>query len=169
MPWASVADNVRLPLDLDHVPRRQADARVAEAQEQVGLGAFARQRPHELSGGMQMRVSIARGLVTRPRVLLLDEPFGALDDITRQRLDADLLSLWKQADLTVVFVTHSLAEAAYLASRVVVMAPRPGRIVRNEALSQPWPRPARHRTSAEFNAVVQSLQDTLAEACGEPT
>ena len=169
MPWATVADNVRLPLDLDHVPRREADSRVTDALAQVGLSAFHAQRPHELSGGMQMRVSIARGLVTRPRVLLLDEPFGALDDITRQRLDADLLALWQQADLTVVFVTHSLAEAAFLASRVVVMAPRPGRIVRDESLAQPWPRPARYRTSAEFNAIVQGLQDTLAEACGEPT
>jgi NitT/TauT family transport system ATP-binding protein len=164
MPWATVANNVRLPLTLARMPRAQADARVAQALMQVGLDGFGGHRPHELSGGMQMRVSIARGLVTSPRLLLMDEPFGALDEITRHRLDADLLALWRAQGLTVVFVTHSLSEAAYLSSRVVVMAPRPGRIVENIALTTPWPRDAHHRTSPGFNAVVRQLEDALTDA-----
>ena len=168
MPWATVAANVRLPLDLAGVSRAEADARVAQALAQVGLDGFGAQRPRELSGGMQMRVSIARGLVTRPRLLLMDEPFGALDEITRHRLDADLLALWRAQGLTVVFVTHSLSEAAYLSSRVVVMAPRPGRIVGDIALSTPWPREAHHRTSPGFNDVVRRLEDALA-ATGDGT
>ncbi len=161
MPWASVASNVRLPLDLGGVPRQEADARVAQALAQVGLEGFGGQRPNELSGGMQMRVSIARGLVTRPRLLLMDEPFGALDELTRHRLDADLLSLWQAQGLTVVFVTHSLGEAAYLSSRVLVMAARPGRIIDDIRLSTPWPREPHHRTSPDFNAVVRRLEDVM--------
>jgi len=164
MPWATVSANVRLPLDLAGVPRAESDGRVAQALAQVGLEGFGSQRPRELSGGMQMRVSIARGLVTRPRLLLMDEPFGALDELTRHRLDADLLALWHAQGLTVVFVTHSLSEAAYLSSRVVVMAPRPGRIAEDIALSTPWPREPHHRTSAGFNAVVRRLEDALGAA-----
>lgn len=164
MPWASVATNVRLPLDLAGVPRSEADARVAEALALVGLAGFAAQRPRELSGGMQMRVSIARGLVTRPRLLLMDEPFGALDEITRHRLDTELLALWRAQGLTVVFVTHSLGEAAFLSSRIVVMAPRPGCIVDDIALDTPWPRDAHHRTSPAFNTVVRRLEDAMADA-----
>lgn len=162
MPWATVAENVRLPLTLAGVPRAQADERVADALAQVGLGANAAQRPHELSGGMQMRVSIARGLVTRPRVLLMDEPFAALDELTRHRLDSELLQLWHDTGLTVVFVTHSLTEAAFLATRVLVMSGAPGRILHDERLSPPWPRETHHRTSADFNAQVRRLQDRLA-------
>ena len=164
MPWATVAANVRLPLDLAGMPRTESDARVAEALAQVGLNGFGGQRPRELSGGMQMRVSIARGLVTRPRLLLMDEPFGALDELTRHRLDTDLLALWRAQGLTVVFVTHSLSEAAFLSSRVVVMAPRPGRIVDDIALDTHWPREAHHRTSPGFNAVVRRLEDALSAA-----
>ncbi|MBI2733441.1 MAG: ABC transporter ATP-binding protein [Aquabacterium sp.] len=164
MPWADVHTNVRLPLDLAGVPRPQADGRVDEALQLVGLSAFARRRPRELSGGMQMRVSIARGLVTRPRLLLMDEPFGALDEITRNKLDADLLALWRQQGLTVVFVTHSITEAVFLSSRVIVMGARPGRVVEDHALAHPWPRDDDYRTSPAFNAHVRHLQHSLSQA-----
>ncbi len=164
MPLADVHTNVRLPLDLAGVPRPQADGRVDEALQLVGLSAFAKQRPRELSGGMQMRVSIARGLVTRPRLLLMDEPFGALDEITRNKLDADLLALWRQQGLTVVFVTHSITEAVFLSSRVIVMGARPGRVVEDHALDNPWPRDDDYRTSPAFNAHVRHLQHRLSQA-----
>jgi NitT/TauT family transport system ATP-binding protein len=164
MPWANVQANVRLPLDLAHVAREDADQRVADALQLVGLSAFATHRPRELSGGMQMRVSIARGLVTRPRLLLMDEPFGALDDITRHKLDAELLALCQAQGLTVLFVTHSLSEAAFLSDRVVVMAARPGRVTHVEAVSQTWSRPDDVRTSPAFNAVVRELQRQLLSA-----
>jgi NitT/TauT family transport system ATP-binding protein len=166
MPWASVEANVRLPLDLAGVARAEAAARVAQALDWVGLSAFAHRRPRELSGGMQMRASIARGLVTRPQCLLMDEPFAALDDITRHRLDADLLSLWQRQHLTVVFVTHSITEAVFLASRVVVMGSHPGRVVDDVTLPQPWPRGEDYRTSPEFNAHVRYLQGRLATFSG---
>lgn len=164
MPWADVQANVRLPLDLARMPRKLADEQVHEALKLVGLEGFAKQRPRELSGGMQMRASIARGLVTQPRLLLMDEPFGALDEITRNRLDDDLLSLWRQRGLTVVFVTHSITEAVFLSSRVLVMAARPGRIVEEVRIDQPWPRDEDYRTSPEFNAHVRHLQHSLASA-----
>lgn len=163
MPWASVADNVGLPLKLAGVPAHERSDRVAAALHLVGLEAFAQALPHELSGGMQMRVSIARGLITRPAILLLDEPFGALDEITRHKLDDELLSIWAQGGLTVVFVTHSLAEAAYLGTRACVMGASPGRIVFDDSAQQPWPRPEHHRTSAEFNQRLRALQSALAE------
>jgi len=163
MPWASVADNVGLPLKLAGVGNRERAVQVDAALPRVGLQDFARALPHELSGGMQMRVSIARGLITRPTLLLLDEPFGALDEITRQKLDDELLSIWAQGGLTVIFVTHSLAEAAYLGTRVCVMESGPGRIAFEDEAQQPWPRPQHHRTSAEFNQRLRTLQDALAE------
>jgi NitT/TauT family transport system ATP-binding protein len=124
MPWARVAVNVRLPLDLAHHPRAAGDAAAVRVLGQVGLAGFERHLPRELSGGMQMRVSIARALVVDPELLLMDEPFGALDEFTRQRLDADLLALWQRRRLTVVFVTHSIQEAVFLSTRVVVMGAR---------------------------------------------
>jgi NitT/TauT family transport system ATP-binding protein len=161
MPWASVQANVRLPLDLAHVPRPQADARVARALERVGLQGVARQRPRELSGGMQMRVSIARGLVTEPQILLMDEPFGALDEITRQGLDDELLKLWQGQGLTVVFVTHSISEAVYLSQRVVVMAAHPGRIVDEISIGAPYPRGDEWRASSAFHTLEQHLRQAL--------
>jgi len=166
MPWASVAANVRLPLDLGRIPRAEADARVHEALKQVGLDTFAGALPRELSGGMQMRVSIARALVTRPTLLLLDEPFGALDEITRNRLDADLLDLWRQNHLTVLFVTHSIHEAVYLSTRVVTMAARPGRIVEQITIDEPYPRDASFRVSTAFSGYAGRLQDSLLRASG---
>ena len=164
MPWAKVQTNVRLPLDLAGVPRAEADARVAEALAMVGLGKFAGSLPRELSGGMQMRVSIARGLVTRPTLLLMDEPFGALDEITRNRLDSDLLELWARNRLTVIFVTHSIYEAVYLSTRVVVMAARPGRIVEEVAIDEPYPRGPDFRVSTAFSGYAKHLQDSLLRA-----
>jgi NitT/TauT family transport system ATP-binding protein len=166
MPWASVMANVRLPLDLAGVPRAQAEARVREALKMVGLEKFETNLPRELSGGMQMRVSIARGLVTEPTLLLMDEPFGALDEITRNRLDSDLLGLWQARKLTVIFVTHSIYEAVYLSNRVVVMAARPGRIVDEVVIDEPYPRSADFRVSTTFSQYAKRLQDSLLRASG---
>ncbi len=128
LPWAGATDNVFLPLRLAGVARAEAMPQVSEALHRVGLDGFGTARPRQLSGGMRMRVSIARALVTRPRLLLMDEPFAALDEFTRHRLQEDLLSLWQELGCTVVFVTHSIYEAAFLARRIVLMTPRPGRI-----------------------------------------
>jgi NitT/TauT family transport system ATP-binding protein len=166
MPWARVQANVRLPLDLAGEPRAQADARVTQALAMVGLDKFAHNLPRELSGGMQMRVSIARGLVTQPTLLLMDEPFGALDEITRNRLDGDLLDLWQKHRLTVIFVTHSIYEAVYLSTRVVVMAARPGRVVEQVAIEAPYPRGNDFRVSTQFSRYAKTLQDSLLRASG---
>src|SRR3979490_3134682 len=128
MPWTSVRENVRLPLKLAHAPVAEANERISEALAQVGLTEFADDFPRKLSGGMKMRASLARALVTDPDILLMDEPFAALDEITRFRLNNDLLALWRNLHKTVIFVTHSVFESVYLSQRVVVMTPRPGRI-----------------------------------------
>lgn len=164
MPWASVEANVRLPLDLHHVPRDEACERVAKALARVGLSRYASHKPRELSGGMQMRVSIARALVTEPDLLLMDEPFGALDEITRNRLDEDLRQLWAERGLSVMFVTHSVYEAAFLSGRVVVMAARPGRIFKDLAITYNGPRDARYRASTEFAEASRTLSDLLLQA-----
>ena len=164
MPWSNVQNNVRLPLDLAGVPRAEANTRVSEALELVGLGKFAHVLPRELSGGMQMRVSIARGLVTRPKLLLMDEPFGALDEITRNKLDSDLLRLWREQGLTVVFVTHSIHEAVFLSQRVIMMAARPGRVVEDIAITEPFPRNEDFRVSPAFSRYAKQLQDSLLQA-----
>ena len=166
MPWAKVDANVRLPLDLAGVPDAEAAPRVQAALQQVGLQAFAQNLPRELSGGMQMRVSIARGLVTQPQLLLMDEPFGALDEITRNRLDSDLLEVWQRQRLTVIFVTHSIFEAVYLSQRVLVMAARPGRVVDELVIDEPYPREPGFRVSTRFSHCARSLQDSLQRASG---
>ena len=164
MPWARVAANVRLPLDLQGIESTDADQRVRDALKLVGLEKFGESYPRELSGGMQMRASIARSLVTDPSLLLMDEPFGALDEITRNRLDDELLSLWRSKRLTVIFVTHSIHEAVYLSSRVVVMAARPGRVIEEVAITPSVPRDDAFRVSTEFAAYAKQLQDSLLRA-----
>ncbi|RAI45877.1 ABC transporter ATP-binding protein [Rhodoplanes roseus] len=164
MPWARVRGNVRLPLDLAGVPKSEGDARVDKALATVGLEKFDASYPRQLSGGMQMRASIARALVTEPNLLLMDEPFGALDEITRNKLDQDLLDLWFEKTLTVVFVTHSIYESVFLSTRVVVMAARPGRVLREVVIDEPYPRDDAFRVSQKFAAYARDLQVLLAEA-----
>ncbi len=164
MPWSRVRGNVRLPLDLAGVDKAKADARVDQALALVGLSKFENHYPRQLSGGMQMRASIARALVTEPNMLLMDEPFGALDEITRNKLDQDLLDLWHARGLTVVFVTHSIYEAVFLSTRVVVMAARPGRIMKEVVIDEPYPRNDAFRVSQQFAVYARELQLLLAEA-----
>jgi NitT/TauT family transport system ATP-binding protein len=164
MPWARVDANVRLPLELADMPSAKAAPVVAEAIERVGLTAFSRHFPRQLSGGMKMRVSIARALATNPNLLLMDEPFGALDEFTRNKLDADLVRLWWERKLTTVFVTHSIYEAVFLSTRIVVMAANPGRIFRTMTIDQPQPRGEEFRDSPKFAAYCRELSTWLAEA-----
>jgi NitT/TauT family transport system ATP-binding protein len=164
MPWATVADNVRLPFKLRGAPDADARRKVALALDRVGLSGFADAFPRELSGGMKMRASIARALVTEPRLLLMDEPFAALDEITRFRLNNDLLALWQMLRRTVVFVTHSVFESVYLSQRIVVMTPRPGRAFRELVIDAPYPRDEAFRTSADYAGYCRRVSETLAEA-----
>ena len=161
MPWATVFDNVFLPLRLAGVSRAAAMPRVSAALADVGLTRFSHSYPRELSGGMKMRVSIARAMVTQPRIMLMDEPFAALDEMTRGKLNNDVVRLAKERGLTVIFVTHSVFEAVYLSTRVIVMAARPGRVAADLALETPWPRGEDWRTSAGFAAEARRVSETL--------
>jgi NitT/TauT family transport system ATP-binding protein len=163
MPWASVFDNVWLPLRLAHRSRTECAPLVRQVLATVGLTDFERAYPAQLSGGMKMRASIARALVTQPRVLLMDEPFAALDDITRQKLNGDLLRWWAEQQLAALFVTHSVAEAVFLSQRVLVMSARPGRIVAEVAIGEPYPRTAAFRASAAFVDACRRLGEALLE------
>ena len=169
LPWASALKNAMLPLKLAGVPRAEAEARAAAMLDLVGLKGFERAYPRELSGGMKMRVSIARGLVTKPDILLMDEPFAALDEITRHRLNDDLLRLWEADRFTAVFVTHSVFESVYLSNRIVVMAARPGRVVADLDNPAPHPRDGLFRTSAEYAHLCRVASGALQEAIAART
>jgi NitT/TauT family transport system ATP-binding protein len=169
MPWTNVFNNVLLPLKLKKVPASEASERVAAALDRVGLQDFATAYPRELSGGMRMRVSIARALVTDPALLLMDEPFAALDEITRFKLNKDLLQMWQALRTTVVFVTHSVFESVYLSSRIAVMAARPGRIFTEVAITAPYPRDQQFRTSADYAASCRTVSEALAQAMAAET
>jgi NitT/TauT family transport system ATP-binding protein len=164
MPWATALKNVMLPMTLAGVKKDEAEARAAEMLGLVGLKGFEKAYPRELSGGMKMRVSIARGLVTHPKILLMDEPFAALDEITRHRLNDDLLQLWWQNRFTAVFVTHSVFESVYLSQRIVVMAARPGRVMADLRSEAPYPRDGLFRTSAEYAHLCRVASETLKQA-----
>jgi len=159
--WRTVAKNIALPLEMLGWERRRRKQRVAEMLELVELTGFADHHPWQLSGGMQQRVAIARALSFEPALLLMDEPFGALDEMTRERLNLELLSIWEQTGNTVVFVTHSISEAVFLSSRVVVMSPRPGRIAGTVDIDLPYPRTAQTRDAPRFFELVTEVRQLL--------
>jgi NitT/TauT family transport system ATP-binding protein len=168
MPWSTVAANVELPFRITGRVRSAERDRVAAALAAVGLAGFERAYPHQLSGGMRMRVSIARALVTGPDLLLLDEPFAALDEITRHALNDDLLRLWDAYRPTILFVTHSVFESVYLSTRIAVMTPRPGRIIADFTVDLPQPRDRAVRTTPAYGAMCESVSATLATAMAPP-
>ena len=161
LPWRTVEENVGLGLELEHAARDLRRVRVAEMLELVRLTHVARRYPRQLSGGMKMRVSIARALVSRPRILLMDEPFAALDEMSRDRLNEELLRLYAEQKWTVLFVTHSVAEAVFLSSRIVILAAHPGRVAHEMRVNLPWPRTAETRESIEYEETVTQASRLL--------
>ena len=164
MPWRNALDNARLPLELSGTARAEAEARSRQALARVGLGEFQKAYPRELSGGMKMRVSIARAIAAEPKLLLMDEPFAALDELTRQSLNDDLLKLAREDGITVIFVTHSVYESAYLSDRVVVMTPRPGRVAADITIAQPAGRGAAYRLTSQFTDAAGKVSAALGHA-----
>jgi NitT/TauT family transport system ATP-binding protein len=159
--WRSVEDNVKLPLELIGMSRADRDARAREMLELVELGDFTRHHPYQLSGGMQQRVAIARALALQPAILLMDEPFGALDEMTRERMNSEVLRIWQQTGTTIVFVTHSIPEAVFLSTRVVVMSARPGRITRIVEVPLPHPRNEETREDPRYFELVTEVREAL--------
>ncbi len=159
--WRSVADNVKLPLEVIGRPAAERAARAREMLELVELGDFAGHYPYQLSGGMQQRVAIARALATEPALLLMDEPFGALDEMTRERMNSEVLRIWERTGTTIVFVTHSIPEAVFLSSRVVVMSARPGRITKVVDVDLPRPRSVETRESRRYFELVTEVREAL--------
>src|SRR5919197_3304094 len=159
LPWATILQNVLLPVEIQHLDRRAALERAAQLLEMVGLSEFNDRYPKELSGGMQQRAALVRGLVTGPGLLLLDEPFAALDAMTRERLNLELLAIWERTRKTVVLVTHSIDEAVFLSDRVVCFSPRPGRIVRDIPIDLPRPRTLHDRATPAFDAAAAEIRD----------
>ncbi|MDP9467517.1 MAG: ABC transporter ATP-binding protein [Chloroflexota bacterium] len=159
--WRTVEDNVRLPLELFGHDKASQVQRAGEMLELVGLTEFARRHPYELSGGMQQRVAIARALAFSPSLLLMDEPFGALDEMTRERMNSEVLSIWERTGITVVFVTHSIPEAVFLSSRVAVMSARPGRVTRMVQVDLPRPRGLETRESARYFSLITEVREAL--------
>lgn len=167
MPWATVEDNVWLPMRLKGIAKAKVLDDIAEALELVGLAGFEKAYPRELSGGMKMRVSIARAMVTKPELILMDEPFAALDEITRFKLNNDLLAMKARIGCTVVFVTHSVFESVFLSNRIVVMAARPGRVIEELRIDSPYPRDDEFRTSTEYAKYCRATSDALQLAMGD--
>jgi len=159
--WRTVEENVRLPLELQGMPRAEREERIAEMLALVELTDFRRHHPYQLSGGMQQRVAIARALAFSPSLLLMDEPFGALDEMTRERMNSEVLSIWERTGITVVFVTHSIPEAVFLSSRVVVMSARPGRITRQVEVDLPRPRGVETREQRRYFELVTEVREAL--------
>ena len=159
--WRTVEENVKLPLELLSMDRSERDARAREMLDLVELGDFARHHPYQLSGGMQQRVAIARALALQPAILLMDEPFGALDEMTRERMNSEVLRIWQQTGTTIVFVTHSIPEAVFLSTRVVVMSARPGRITRVVDVPLPHPRNDETREDPRYFRVVTEVREAL--------
>jgi NitT/TauT family transport system ATP-binding protein len=163
LPWRTVTQNIGLGLELEHVPGDWREKEIAGLLEVVGLKHVAKSYPRELSGGMKMRVSIARALATNPRLMLLDEPFAALDEMSRDRLNEEILRLRAEQSWTAVFVTHSVSEAVFLSDRIVVLAPNPGRVYAEFRVDLPAPRTSAVRNSQEFDAIVSRVSHTLRE------
>lgn len=167
MPWATVENNVWLPMRLKGASKASVRDDIHDTLRLVGLENFAGSYPRELSGGMKMRVSIARAMVTHPKLILMDEPFAALDEITRFKLNNDLLEMKAKIGCTVIFVTHSVFESVFLSDRIVIMAARPGRVIREVQIDAPYPRDEVFRTSAEYAAHTRAASDALHQAMGE--
>ncbi len=163
LPWRTVKQNIGLGLELEHAPNARREKEIASLLKLVGLNHVAKSYPRELSGGMKMRVSIARALATNPRLMLLDEPFAALDEMSRDRLNEEILRLRAEQNWTAVFVTHSVSEAVFLSDRIVVLAPNPGRIHAEFPVQLPMPRASAIRNSPEFDAIVARVSHTLRE------
>ena len=167
--WRTVTKNVQLPLELMKYPREKKETRTREMLALVELSDFAKHFPWQLSGGMQQRVAIARALAFEPSILLMDEPFGALDEMTRERLNLELLSIWEKTHITVIFVTHSITEAVFLSTRVIVMSARPGRITHDIKIDLPQPRNTDTREHVRFFELETELREALRKSESERT